>query len=203
LAEKSRRWSSCTYGFDNPIRFIDPDGRDPGVIFKTKDATAHDFGICYNGASITENKEYGASIYAVTNKNGDVIGYSYSVPTQGSENEVYISSPLLGYKTEATIHSHGAYTGDGSDIFSTIDKANNNEKKVDGYITTQSGQLVKYDASSGLTSWIDPNSDLPSDKCDPHRANNIEPSNSPLDKPFQSTVMAQIGILLERIFEIF
>jgi hypothetical protein len=39
---------------------VDPDGRDPGDYFKTKDDAAMDFGMLFNANSIRENREYGS-----------------------------------------------------------------------------------------------------------------------------------------------
>jgi hypothetical protein len=169
------------YCLNNPVRYVDLNGKDPGDIFKTPRDAAKDWGNYYNGASILRKREFGSTIYIVKNNSGELVGYSYSVANEGKgDGHVNPSLPPNFEKEVADIHSHENYQGYDVNKFSSADKKDNDWRKNIGYVTTPNGSLLEYNSSTKKIEVV--STDMPSDPQDPNRKNKIDPIDVPSEK---------------------
>ncbi|MDR0863484.1 MAG: DUF4329 domain-containing protein [Candidatus Symbiothrix sp.] len=161
LAEKYYSISPYAYCLNNPVRYIDPDGRDPGDPFKSKIEAANDFAKYYNGTSIKMNREFGSTIY--TNKDGT---FSYNVARIGDESGSVINYELPSKTTRiGAVHTHGAEDPQyDSYSFSDRDKTGAEDHGQNEYIVTPGGQVLEYDVETkNTTEPVNAAKDIPSD----------------------------------------
>jgi RHS repeat-associated protein len=196
LAEKYLWMSPYVYCLNNPIKFLDQDGRNPGDFFTNLDLAAKDFGNYSNFKSIKENKEYSTAFYSIT-KYGKS-GYTYVEPIVGTSESSKVpytekneKKMVNGKEVRATAHTHGAYDKEleiGNDVFSGITKDGNflegdearkavtdktkdigssNVSKLSDYLVTPNGSLQYYDHSTGKVRLV--SRDMPKDGNDPNK----------------------------------
>ena len=198
MCEKYYHLSPYAYCLDNPVKFLDRDGFDPGDFFYTMDEAAMDFGLTYNDNSIREGREYSSAIIKIKNKKG-LHGYTYTLPNIGSDDNVNLIEGVYGYEMVARVHTHGksrtgiyvkeTYDNEFSGlrmrneearmltlkqrkaVTDITDIGNANRDKLNSYVATPNGSLQKYDYKSGKITMI--STDMPSDVKDPERLNSI------------------------------
>ena len=174
-AEKYYSLSPYTWCAGNPVKFVDPDGKEYGDTLASQDAAAIDFGNCYNGISILQNLEYSTIIYSFAMPNGQT-AYSYTMPQKGTSNTG--GDPILPQNGETIVaqaHTHAAYdinyynnefSGETNSAEGNL-HANHGDilafiiNNLDGYVSTPNGSLRKYDCNTGVVTII--STRMPSD----------------------------------------
>ena len=183
LAERYYNVSPYAYCVNNPVRWVDKFGLEPGDFFKTKNEAAIDFGFFYNPGSIKQNIEFASFIMYDPSKRR----YYYPKAISGKKDAV--KGAILtkkSHKKVAMIHTHGAYDKamfkdgvDWNDEFSGMEDTPNdnmthipqngyddissaNERNMDSYVVTPNGNLKKYNSQTGRIEIV--SRDMPSDK---------------------------------------
>jgi RHS repeat-associated protein len=165
-------WTPYQFAGLIPIRYIELEGLEPGEIFNSADEAAKNFAEIYGTFSIQEGREYMTKIYTFTDAAGNAC-YSYNVPRRGRKNSITFGRILLPWregKLKAIAHSHGShdekFVNDKGEYADYIDYNNKfsgkegdignlRERKVDGYVATPNGDLLKYIFKSDIDVKLD------------------------------------------------
>lgn len=134
------------FGLHNPLRYVDPDGREAFDHFSSELEAAKDFARIYNERSIFHNVEFGTNIYRTT-LNGKA-AYFYDQPLTDLKDSSVDLPPILPFGTHvADIHTHSRMEKGAIGYLehSHADERGNDGTGLPGYVANPRGELKKYD----------------------------------------------------------
>ncbi len=156
------------YAGNNPIRYVDPDGRFAGDPFNSPEEAAKDWAKTYADDSIHDDREYASVIYSYETDEGTK--FSYNIPLQGERKKSIANMKLeKGQRFVSKIHSHGSFDPNHLDDIPSDadydsmykDKSNYCNSHIGKeYLVTPDGNLKSFDIYGNV---ITINSDLPVD----------------------------------------